>query len=65
MSDHERAQKFLGPWSFALALKERVEKEAALAWALKEDAPFEPIPDTVTKPWSLPTLYSVFSKIAP
>jgi hypothetical protein len=52
-------------WTPRKALEEQVAKEDLLAWARKEDAPFEPIPDTVTKPWSLPTLYAVYSKIAP
>jgi hypothetical protein len=51
-------------WTPRKALEEQVAKEDLLAWAKREDAPFKTIPDKVTKPWSLPTLYAVYSKIA-
>jgi hypothetical protein len=51
-------------WTPRKALEEQVAKEDLRAWALKEDAPFKAVPDTVSKPWSLPTLYAVFSFIA-
>ena len=37
-------QKLLGAWTLQSAIAERVEKEATLAWALKEDAPLKAIP---------------------
>ena len=51
-------------WSPLKALEAQVQKEDWYRWARREDAPFKPIPDTAYKPWSLPTLYAVYSKIA-
>lgn len=51
-------------WSLEEALKKQVAREDIVAWARKEDAPHKAIPDTATKPWTLPNLYAVFSYIA-
>jgi hypothetical protein len=45
-------QKLLGPWTLQSAIAERVEREAQLAWALKEDAPFEVVPPMETEKWN-------------
>jgi hypothetical protein len=57
MEDYKQVQKLLGPWTFQDALKERVEREAQVAWALKEDEPFEVIPPMQVKEWSFPSVF--------
>jgi hypothetical protein len=53
----------LRPWSPAQALKERVEKEATLAWALKEDAPFKAIPPMKAERWPAAPLHVLRSQL--
>jgi hypothetical protein len=63
MSDHTKVQKLLGPWSPAIALAERVEREAQVAWALKEDAPFEVVPPMKSEKWNASALHVLRSQL--
>jgi hypothetical protein len=56
-------QKLWGPWTFQDALKERVEREAQVAWALKADEPFEVIPPTKAQKWPATPLHVLRSQL--
>lgn len=56
-------QKLLGSWSVEDAIRQRVEKEATLAWALKEDAPFKPIPPMKAEKWKAAPLHVLKSQL--
>jgi hypothetical protein len=53
VDNHSRAQKLLGPWQDAL--KERVEREVLIEWALRKDEPFEVIAPMKTEENPKPT----------
>ena len=63
MDDLRRVQKLLGPWSPSIALKERVEREALVAWALKQDAPFKVIPPMKAARWPATPLHVLKSQL--
>jgi hypothetical protein len=56
-------QKLLGPWTLEDAIRQRVDKEALAAWALKEDAPFKPIPPLKPEKWSGTALHVLKSQL--
>jgi hypothetical protein len=63
MNGHRQVQKLLGPWTLQGAIAERVEEEATLAWALKEDAPFEAIPPLKAERWPVAPLHVLKSQL--
>jgi hypothetical protein len=52
-------------WTPQRALREQVEKEDWLRWALKPKEPFKPIPPMAVEKWELPSLHALVSKIKP
>jgi hypothetical protein len=65
MNELNQARKLLGPWTLEGAIRERVEREATMVWALKADEPFEAIPPMPSQKWAPTPLYAFWSKIAP
>jgi hypothetical protein len=56
-------QKLLGPWTLQSAIVEREEKEATLAWALKENDPFKAIPPMRIEGWPAAPLHVLRSQL--
>jgi hypothetical protein len=63
MDDYKRVQKLLGPWTVLDALRQRVEREAQVAWALKADAPFQIIPPMKSERWKATPLHVLKSQL--